>query len=941
MTPVLEVATRPAPIRGRDLEVAQVRTALEPLREGRGAVVLIVGPAGLGKTRLLEAAVASALAIGARVARATAVLGHRVVPFAPLVEALAAEPRPLVDRTQLSTASTGPDAQYWIIEALEAALERDAGVHGALAVVVDDLQWADPGTVAAIEVLSDRLEALPIAWVATVRSEEASTELLAALGRLTARGAVRIALQALNAQAVVDVAVDLLGAPPDPALRALLDEAQGVPFWLTELLHGLHETGRAVEQDGRSTLRPGPVPQRVEDIAEQRLHGLSPAAREVAGVASVLGRRFTFDAVQQLLAVPPASLLGPVDELRHAGLLVDDGDRMAFRHDLLREAVLQRLPPSARGPLERQAAEVLLDNGAPPVEVALRLADSARPGDERAVGVLLRAATALASSDPAAAAELTQRTLSLLGRHDVRRGPLVADSALLLHAAGRTDEAVAVTDTALHSLLDAGQESEVRYAISGMFTLSADVRAEANRRALAIDGLEEADRARHEVRLSRNALTAGRRTEVGVLLARHGAHVRRHGDRAAQFDLHLVESGARYGEGRFAEALQLIEAAGRSAHEADDDARARVAEQWRGETLVALDRIDEARQISEHGLLAAQRADRSSAIHLWEQWQGRHLYLVGELADAVATLEATIAAGPTRPAVGANDAFALSALAGAALHLGDRRLVQRCATIAALTLADGTPELRRHATWILAQQAMAEADPLAAHAIVRRLADTLPAAEPVLPFFPVDVVDEPQLTRLALWAGDRPMAERSVALAEGRALLNPGIASIVGAAAHARGLLDDDPVALRASVTAFAAGPRRLALASAQEDAALAMLRRPGGHDEAVALLGHALELSAQLGARWDVRRLRQRLRRLGVRRRLVTADRPSTGWAALTASELGVVRAVTAGQTNREVARELFLSPHTVGSHLRHVFTKLGIASRLELARLAAEHDA
>jgi DNA-binding CsgD family transcriptional regulator len=78
----------------------------------------------------------------------------------------------------------------------------------------------------------------------------------------------------------------------------------------------------------------------------------------------------------------------------------------------------------------------------------------------------------------------------------------------------------------------------------------------------------------------------------------------------------------------------------------------------------------------------------------------------------------------------------------------------------------------------------------------------------------------------------------------------------------------------------------------------------------------------------------------LGVRRRIATTERPARGWAGMTDSELEVVRRVSAGMTNREVAERLFVSTHTVSTHLRHVFAKLGISSRVELARIAAEHD-
>ena len=108
----------------------------------------------------------------------------------------------------------------------------------------------------------------------------------------------------------------------------------------------------------------------------------------------------------------------------------------------------------------------------------------------------------------------------------------------------------------------------------------------------------------------------------------------------------------------------------------------------------------------------------------------------------------------------------------------------------------------------------------------------------------------------------------------------------------------------------------------------------------AIEVLGRALALYTELGATWDARRARSRLRELGVRRRVVAAEPETNGWGALTTSELTVARLVAEGLTNREVAERLFVSPHTVNSHLRHVFLKLGITSRVELARVARDYE-
>jgi DNA-binding NarL/FixJ family response regulator len=120
------------------------------------------------------------------------------------------------------------------------------------------------------------------------------------------------------------------------------------------------------------------------------------------------------------------------------------------------------------------------------------------------------------------------------------------------------------------------------------------------------------------------------------------------------------------------------------------------------------------------------------------------------------------------------------------------------------------------------------------------------------------------------------------------------------------------------------------------EDLGIAQLRQQS-RESGVDALGRALVLYIDAGATWDAGRVRGRLRAQGVRRRLVAAERPAKGLAALTESELAVARLVAAGLTNRDAAERLFVSPHTVNSHLRHTFTKLGVNSRAELTRLVS----
>jgi DNA-binding CsgD family transcriptional regulator len=282
------------------------------------------------------------------------------------------------------------------------------------------------------------------------------------------------------------------------------------------------------------------------------------------------------------------------------------------------------------------------------------------------------------------------------------------------------------------------------------------------------------------------------------------------------------------------------------------------------------------------------------------------------------------------------DAAGIVALGRVAIHTGDTRQARRLRGIARVMLEQGTPAVRRHAGWLLALLAMAEADAEAAREWVR--APSAPDGRAILPRFPFDIADEVMLVRIGLAAQDDELAQLALATSLRRSELNPGIRSIAGTAAHVRGLLERNHADLRAAVDLFERAPRPLELAAALEDlgAELAATDR----DAAVDVLGRSLAVYTELGATWDARRVRSRLRELGVRRRLVAAEPETNGWAAMTAAELAVARLVAEGLTNREVAERLFVSPHTVSSHLRHVFSKLGITSRVELARVARDYE-
>ena len=129
--------------------------------------------------------------------------------------------------------------------------------------------------------------------------------------------------------------------------------------------------------------------------------------------------------------------------------------------------------------------------------------------------------------------------------------------------------------------------------------------------------------------------------------------------------------------------------------------------------------------------------------------------------------------------------------------------------------------------------------------------------------------------------------------------------------------------------------PRPLFYAAAAEDAGAELARTEGG-DAALHQLNAAFDTYLHREALADARRVGRELRRLGVERRIVSQPRAKTGWDSLTDSELKVVNLIARGATNRSVAQQLNVSPHTVRAHLRNTFAKLGISSRVELSQVA-----
>jgi DNA-binding CsgD family transcriptional regulator len=546
---------------------------------------------------------------------------------------------------------------------------------------------------------------------------------------------------------------------------------------------------------------------------------------------------------------------------------------------------------------------------------------------------LLDAVETLGTTDPAAAAELAQQALRLTSARHPLRGPLVSARAVSLFAAGAAQEANRFADTALRQALPPAQEAEVRLSLASMFALSPDVRADNARQGLTLSEVSADIRARLAARLLHNLVVAGHKEEALGAVSELSALVSASDSREAQFDFQLAHAPLDYQLFDFETALGRLDAADRIGTSANVSQR--LADNFRCWVLAALDRFGEARAAADAGVASAIRDRQNWALHIFETCRGLLELQAGRLPEAAAALEGRFSVAEADRVLGIIDAANVAALGRIRIHTGDQRAAGEVAGICEVMLEASAPWTRRHAAWFLARHAMAFGSPADAHRRLRELGDDEPLS--LFRMFPHDPADDPELVRIALANGDDELAASVVDVTERCRHRNPSVPSLQATAAHVRGLAAHETDKLETAASVYRTTSRQLALASALEDLGCARID-DGATSDAITAFDEALATNVEIGASWDAARVRRRLRRLGVRRRVQPPQAPPTGWAALTRAELEVSRLVAQGKTNREIADHLFVSPHTVDSHLRNIFAKMGVKSRVQLASAMGE---
>lgn len=880
-----------------------LRQLVDAVAAGAGGVVLIEGEPGAGKSALLQAGLAGAVAVGCEVLWGGA--------------------------DELARQVLGPGGRW------------SASVPTVL--VVEDLQRADEADVRAWYRLGRITTQQPLLLAGSCRPGEGQD-----IGRLRrgvlGHGGHIVPIGPLAETEVAEVATYQFGARPGPVLARVLSRAGGNPRYLGELMAALAEGGQVKITKAIAELASDqvPLPSTLAASIDERLAVLPLEAREILRWAAILGREFLVTDLEVVTQRTAAELMGALEVASEVQLVAEAGPRLMFRHGLVRQALYEETPVPQRPVSHLQAAAALAAAGAAAEQVARQLTAwqelAAGPGQPRLTGEhatwvpswLATASRTLIYRMPELTASLLRATLAQLAEDSPRRADLelsLARAAFLLrqddeveviggqlldrddHAvekadvvwlvgsararSGRLADAMAIVTGALSWTDISAAQAALLRALRSMIVAAAagrpeatvNVTAEVARSALAT-GETSDDQPAVGYALHALFLTDIIRPEPIVRLA--------HIDQA----LLLVGSGLRAADLRLmllVSKAQVLELTGRQAEAISTAARAvRLAEQT-----------------------GSARLGEIRCLLAWLQfWAG----------DWDASLAQLDLVGDHPRATAGTLARALAALIAG--HQGQRQAAGKLA----------------HASHHAAQAPVDPTNPpivLLAQSLAAERAGRLSAAASVLKDClqggPATGMSDrplllPALARLAMATDDQVTAAAAAEAAADDAAADP-LPARVAAADHCRGLATGDPDPVLAAASYYEGAGRPLEQAQALENSAM-LAAAQGQPTVAVRrTLARVVRLYSDLGARWDLHRMDEQVERYGARSdRTGSALRADSGWDALTPAEVKVANLVARGRSNPDIAAELYLSRNTVQTHVSHILAKLGARARAEI---------
>jgi DNA-binding NarL/FixJ family response regulator len=943
---------------GREREQAQLRAWVNAALDGRGSLVLLAGEAGVGKTTLARRALAGS---GLQLLEGFGVQGGTSA-FGPVVEVLRAQRRaagggpllegPLAAHLALLLPELGPPAtagdRATLFEAIRQALAAIAARRPA-ALFLDDLQWADDATLELLGALARSVDSQPLLLLGAFRSDELPRghPIRRLRSELRRAGRLRqVTVEPLEAEASAALLERTLGTVAPSLRRAVFDRTDGVPFFVNELGSALAASGRLEAGPAGLELLEGedvPLPDSVRDAVLLRAAGLSDDARDAVTTAAVAGQTFDPELVTAVAGLP-----GWPDELRRRALVTEaDHGRMAFRHALVRDAFYGEIPWTRRVALHRAVAERLEAERAAPVLVAEHWALGRRP--EQARAALLRAAASYGAVHAYRDAErATRRVLELWPEEHDEHARLDVLERLAGHAELAGDLAEAIP--AWREVAD-GRRRDGDGPRLGT----------AHRRLAAVLELQ----GRWQEALASREQAAGAFTAAGLLA-----------EAAAE---RLTSATHLRSAGSFRAALSLLEIAGRQARAAGRvDLQARV-----------LGHQGNARARMGHGHDAVEQVRAGLAMALEHGLAGPAAEIYQRLADALEHTGDYAAAKQTYDqafsfctanALEPTAQLCLACLTAVLRQTGDwERAVTLCRQV--IASSDATLHARAVATGILGsilghRGQTTRARPLLLESLTLARRIEL-APMDLLATWGLAIVDQTEGATESAAGHCRAIVERWKQTEDRHYAISPlrwattflsesgdGAGTRTCAAALAQ-IAADAGQNEAMSALSHALGETALLDGGAEQAAdqfirALVLLqgidapfdrveseRRAGAalaalgrREEAVEHLVAAHRTARRLGARPLVERVNGSLAALGERaeRRLGRRAVAQAANGSLTRREVEVVRLVAMGHTNREIARELFLSPRTVEMHVGSILLKLDCRSRADAVRRASE---
>jgi DNA-binding NarL/FixJ family response regulator len=943
---------------GRERECAQLASPIAEALGGHGSLILISGEAGVGKTTLARKALTGS---GLAMLEGFATPGGASA-FAPLVEVLRAHLRstagaaliegPLADQLAMLLPELGPATPEGdpatLFEAIRLALATIAA-RRPTAIFLDDLQWCDDATLELLPALARTLPEEPLLILAAYRSDELPRAHPVRRMRSELRRSGRlkqVVVEPLDAAATAALVDQTLG-PATPALRGVVfDRTDGIPLYVTELAAALAASGRLRQGPSGLELLDGaevPLPDSVRDAVLVRATGLSDAARAAAMAAAVAGPVFDPELVRAV-----AGLDAWPDELLRRGLITEQpAGRMAFRHALVRDAFYGDIPWTTRIKLHRSVAQRLATDRAAPAVVAEHWLLGREP--DRAREALLEAANAFCAVHAYRdGARAFRRALELWpdGEDERSRLDILQRLASCAELAGDLGDAATVwrevadgrqRDGDLLGLGDARRRLAAVLELQGRWQEALASREGAATAFTAADAL--ADAATERLAAAAHLRSAGSfRAALSLLeTAAQQARAAQRVDLQARILGHEGNARARMGEGQ--QGVELVRAGlamaleyGLAGAAAEIYQRLADALEHAGDYAGAGATYDEAYSFcSANGLEPTAQlclACLTAVLRQSGDWERAAKLCRQVIASSDATAHArAVATGQLGSILGvrgqtrqARPLLLEAATIARGIELAAMELISGWG-LALVDSVDGAMQSAAGHCWALLERWKQTED---RHYVISplRWATTFFAESG-------DVAGTRScaaaLAQIAADVGhDEAMSALSHALGE--------TALIDGSAAQAGEQFARALVLLHGYDAPF----ERV---ESQRRAA-AVLATGGRREEAVEHLVAAYRTARRLGAKPLANRLAGELSELGERpdRRLGTRTAEQLEHGGLTRREVEIVRMVATGRTNREIARELFLSPRTVEMHVSSILMKLNGRSRADAARRASE---